>query len=70
MIRLIPLVYLKPSTLKAHACPESDVVEVNMNSSPDVIRNAKNTGIQNPRMWLKNPNCVQANKGRELLIPL
>lgn len=37
---------------------------------PGVTGNARNRGIQNARKWLKNPNCVQANKGRDLLIAL
>lgn len=70
MINLITLVYLKLSMPKTHACSESNAVWVNMSLSPDVIRNVRNRGIQNPRKWLKNPSCVQANKRRELLIPL
>lgn len=70
MIRLIPFVNLNLNILKTHACPASISVEVNINLSLDVIRIAKNRGIQNPRKWLKNPDCVQANKSRDLLIPL
>lgn len=67
---MFPLVYSKLSTLKTHACPESIAAEVNMILSPDVIRNARNRGMQNHRKGLKNPNFVQASKGRELLRPL
>jgi len=37
------------SIFKTHICPESNTVELSKILSPDVIKNPRNRGIQNPR---------------------